>query len=151
MATLRFGLIGHGQHGARYAHHIVHDLTGVQLAAICRRDETAGNVLAAKRKAKFFGDYRALIASGEVDAVCAVVPPDLHPEIAEAAAEAGVALLLEKPMAVDMAGTRRIHAKCRNRFRSSQSAVRRPCPGLAGYRTDSVDRFVSRSRVPDNF
>jgi myo-inositol 2-dehydrogenase/D-chiro-inositol 1-dehydrogenase len=46
--------------------------------------------------------------SGQVEAVCAVVPPDLHAEIAEAAATAGVALLLEKPLAVDVAGARRI-------------------------------------------
>ena len=42
-------------------------------------------------------------------------------------------------------------AKRGDRLRSSQSALRRPCPGIAGHRTDSVRRVVSRPHVPDHF
>jgi len=108
MAALRFGLIGLGIHGTRYAHHISHDLPGVRLAAVCRRDPAQGQDSATQYGATYYPDFRSLIGSSEVDAVCAVVPPDLHPEIAEAAADAGVPLLLEKPLAVDLAGIERI-------------------------------------------
>ena len=110
MGALRIGLIGLGIHGARYARHISEDIRDARLAAVCRRDRAKGEVFAAAHGARYFADFRALIDSGEVDAVCAVVPPDLHPEIAEAAAGAGVALLLEKPLAIDLPGARRIVA-----------------------------------------
>lgn len=110
MEELRFGLIGLGIHGARYAHHLSVDLPGARLAAVCRRNAGAGRKLAGETGAAFFTDFRELIGSGQVDAVCAVVPPDLHPEIAAAAAAADVALLLEKPLAVDAAAARRVLA-----------------------------------------
>ncbi|TDI14350.1 MAG: Gfo/Idh/MocA family oxidoreductase [Acidobacteria bacterium] len=108
MKEIRVGLIGLGIHGARYAHHLETDVPGALLAAVCRQDRVAGEAFADRRDVAFFSDFRLLMDSGQVDAVCAVVPPDLHVEIAEAAAAAGVALLLEKPLAVDVACARRI-------------------------------------------
>lgn len=108
MGVLRVGLIGLGAHGERYAHHLLGDLPEARLSAVCRRDEAAGKAFASEVGAAYDPDFRALMGSGGLDAVCAVVPPDLHPEIAECAAEAGVALLLEKPLAVDLDGARRI-------------------------------------------
>ena len=108
MSDVRFGLIGLGIHGARYANHLGADIPGASLAAVCRRDGSAGRELAARHGARYFADFQSLLGSGEVDAACAVVPPDLHAEIAEAAAAAGIALLLEKPMAVDLASVERI-------------------------------------------
>jgi predicted dehydrogenase len=106
MREIRFGLVGLGIHGARYARHLTSDVPGARLAAVCRRDREAGREFAREVGARYFDDFRDLI--GAVDAVCAVVPPDLHPEIAEAAAAAGVALLLEKPLAVGVDEARRI-------------------------------------------
>ena len=108
MQELRFGLIGLGIHGRRYAHHIAQDLPGSTLVAVSRRDEEAGRAFAEQCGAVFHADFHELISGGSVDAVCAVAPPDLHPEIAAAAAAAGVALLLEKPLAVDLPSARRI-------------------------------------------
>jgi predicted dehydrogenase len=106
----RFGLIGLGIHGSRYAHHLRTDVPSARLSAVCRLDRKRGEAFAREAGVPFFTDFRALLDSGEVDAVCAVLPPDHHPEIADAAADAGVALLLEKPMAVDPEGARRILA-----------------------------------------
>lgn len=108
MKELRFGLIGLGIHGARYAQHLASDVPGARLTAVCRRDAAAAGEVAARHGARPFTDFRNLMAAEELDAVCAVVPPDLHPEIAEHAADAGVALLLEKPVAVDLEGAGRI-------------------------------------------
>lgn len=110
MEPIRFGLIGAGVHGARYLQHLATDIPGARLAAVCRRDEAGGRRLADATGARFFASFRDMLASGEVDAACAAVPPSLHPEIAEAAAGAGVALLLEKPLAVDPAGAARVLA-----------------------------------------
>jgi len=110
MTMLRFGLIGAGVHGSRYLQHLAADIPGVRLGALCRRDAEAGRRLAQEAGAGYFAGFTELIASGTVDAVCAVVPPDLHPEIAEAAGAAGLPLLIEKPLAVDLHGARRILA-----------------------------------------
>lgn len=101
----RIGLIGLGKHGARYAHH-VREEPDLELTAIARRD--AGKLAAAAKDlgARPYADYRELIRGGAVDAVIAVVPSVLHPEIVAAAAEAGIPLLLEKPAAPSLAAGR---------------------------------------------
>jgi predicted dehydrogenase len=105
---LRVGLIGLGIHGARYAHHLQTDVPGARLAAVCRDDRDAGEAFASEHGIPYYRDFRSLLAGGQVDAVCAAVPPDLHGEIAEAALRLGVPLLLEKPLAVDVATARRM-------------------------------------------
>jgi predicted dehydrogenase len=53
-------------------------------------------------------DWRAALARGDVDAVVIATPDDTHEAIAIAAAAAGKAILLQKPMAGSVAGARRI-------------------------------------------
>ena len=96
MKQIRVGLIGLGIHGARYAHHLETDVPGALLAAVCRQDRRAGEAFAAERNVAFFSDFRGLLDSGQVDAVCAAVPPDLHPEIAEAATADAILAAIEK-------------------------------------------------------
>jgi predicted dehydrogenase len=55
-----------------------------------------------------FADYDALVAASE--AVALAVPPSVQPELAVRAARAGRALLLEKPLADDVAGAEAIAA-----------------------------------------
>ena len=42
MATLKFGLIGMGTHGMRYARHLMRDVEGAELYAVCRQDPLRG-------------------------------------------------------------------------------------------------------------
>ena len=42
MAAIRFGLIGMGTHGMRYARHLMHDVEGAELYAVCRQDPLRG-------------------------------------------------------------------------------------------------------------
>ena len=42
MSTVRFGLIGLGIHGMRYARHLMHDIDGAVLHAVCRQDPARG-------------------------------------------------------------------------------------------------------------
>ena len=38
MGTRRFGVVGAGRHGSRYIRHILNDVKGAKLEAICRHD-----------------------------------------------------------------------------------------------------------------
>jgi myo-inositol 2-dehydrogenase/D-chiro-inositol 1-dehydrogenase len=54
--------------------------------------------------------YEALFASKDVDAVYVATPPFFHPEHLEAALAAGKHIYLEKPVAVDVPGAKRVMA-----------------------------------------
>ncbi|MCX5723934.1 MAG: Gfo/Idh/MocA family oxidoreductase [Nitrospirae bacterium] len=97
--SLGIGLIGVGRHGSRYMHHLLHDLPGVSLAALCRKriGEGVGNL--PTREIPMYGDYRDLIADPAVHAVVVVTPPALCLEVCLAAVKAGKPLLIEKPLA----------------------------------------------------
>jgi predicted dehydrogenase len=96
---VRFGLIGLGRHGSRYAKHIMDDVPGARLTAVCRQDEEKGRIFADQHGLSYYADYRELIECPEVDAIAVVVSPDLHPEICRHAVSAGKHILLEKPLA----------------------------------------------------
>jgi predicted dehydrogenase len=99
MRPIAVGLIGAGKHGQRYAHHIAADVPELMLVALSRRDAARGREQAGALGARFHPDWRELVADAAVDAVVAVVPPSLHPAIAEAVANVRKPLLIEKPLA----------------------------------------------------
>ena len=93
------GLIGLGRHGARYAKHLLEGVPGCRLAAVSRRDARAGEQFAKEHGVPFHADWRDLLRRPDVQAVLIVTPPSLNREICLAAAAAGKALLIEKPLA----------------------------------------------------
>jgi len=95
---LRIGLIGVGRHGSRYAHHLLHDIPGVTLAALCRKRIGEGLSLPTM-EIPVYGDYRALIRDSTVEAIVVVTPPSLCPEICFEAIDAKKPILIEKPLA----------------------------------------------------
>jgi predicted dehydrogenase len=96
---LRIGLIGAGRHGSRYVHHLLHDLPGVSLAALCRKRIEEGVPSLPMTEIPVYGDYRDLIADPTVEAVVVVTPPTLCLEICREAVKAKKPLLIEKPLA----------------------------------------------------
>lgn len=96
---LRIGLIGAGRHGSRYIHHLLHDLPGVSLAALCRKRIGESLPSLSTTKIPIYGDYRALIADPLVEAVVVVTPPSLCPEICLEAVKSKKPILIEKPLA----------------------------------------------------
>lgn len=98
MDDLRVGIIGTGIHGSRYANHIRKDVAGLVLTAISRRSEK-GVEQARDWQARYYQDWRELVASPEVDAVVAVTVPALNLDIARHCAAMQKPLLLEKPLA----------------------------------------------------
>ena len=108
-SPLRLGLIGCG-HIARTVHvPILLRLPMAELVAIAepdrqRREEAARQAPGAEARE----DYLELLQMPTVDAVLICLPTALHSEAAEAAFKAGKHVYLEKPVAMDAMGARRV-------------------------------------------
>ena len=104
--TIRCGVVGvgrMGQHHARvYSRMAGCKLVGVVDANTARRGEIAG-----KFETQGFEDVSDLIRAG-VDAVSVAVPTTFHRKVAEPLLKAGVACLIEKPLAQDVENARAI-------------------------------------------
>lgn len=96
---LRAGIIGAGYIATWHAD-AIKQTAGVELGAVCDLSEGAARDLGEPRGAEVFTDVDAMLASGKVDAVHILTPPHLHADLAEKALRAGVAVLVEKPVAV---------------------------------------------------
>jgi predicted dehydrogenase len=77
-----------------------------RLAGVWARRPEASAELAAEHGAPSFAGIEELFDSCEAVAFC--VPPDVQAELATRAAQAGKAVLLEKPLAMDLEGARRL-------------------------------------------
>jgi len=110
---MRVGIIGTGRHGSRYANHVVRDVEGLELAAICRRDRAAGEAQAGEYGCVWHGSWEALVADPAVEAVIAVTVPSLNPAIARACCRWRKPLLVEKPLAVNGASAEALVRRCR--------------------------------------
>ncbi|MDH3328879.1 MAG: Gfo/Idh/MocA family oxidoreductase [Desulfobulbaceae bacterium] len=104
---MRIGVIGTGRHGSRYASHIVNDIDGLELAAICRRSDE-GEEQAKEWDCTLYRDWQDLVSDCNVEAVIAVAPPVLNGAIARKCAAEGKSLLVEKPLAVSIAAAAEI-------------------------------------------
>jgi predicted dehydrogenase len=88
-----------------------------ELVGVWSRTAAHASELAAAHGVRTFGSFEDLLDA--VDAVALAVVPAAQPDLAVAAADAGKALLLEKPLALDVAGAERIaDAVTRNRVGS---------------------------------
>lgn len=110
---LGIGLIGVGRHGLRYARHILHDLPGAVLKAVCRRHPDQGLDLPGAESVRVYGHVRSLIEDPSVDAVIAVTPPIVSPDICRLTVQARKPLLVEKPLAVSAADARAMVSEAR--------------------------------------
>ncbi|HWB11281.1 MAG TPA: Gfo/Idh/MocA family oxidoreductase [Pirellulales bacterium] len=102
-SLLRFGLIGYGAWGSHHAR-AISSVRGARLAAVCARSaERRQQAQADHPQARLYADYRRMLDEEQLDAVSVVLPSDLHHEVGRAVLESGRHLLLEKPMALDLA------------------------------------------------
>ncbi len=108
--TFGIGVIGAGTHGTRYLRHARHDVDGMTVAALCRRDETAGRTLARELACTAYTQAADLIADPHVDGIIVCTPPSSHFALASAVLQAGKPLLLEKPMTGTLAEAEQLAA-----------------------------------------
>lgn len=99
MDTVRIGIIGMGNIGCFHAGYLLDGkVPGAKLTAICdvspKRHEEYG-----AKGCKTFSVGQELISSGAVDAVMVCTPHFQHAELGIAALEAGLHVLVEKPIA----------------------------------------------------
>lgn len=104
---LKVGVIGLGFFGSRHAQ-VYADHPAAELVAVADLDENRRQEVSARTGATPFADLRDLLAVPGLDAVSICMPDRLHEEAAVAAAAAGKAMLLEKPLAHTREAARRI-------------------------------------------
>lgn len=93
---IKSAVIGVGHLGQAHAR-IYSTLEQAELVAVCDINEASGRAIAERHGTRFVRDYRELL--GEVEAVSVATPTVNHHESACAFLEAGVHVLVEKPIA----------------------------------------------------
>ena len=97
---LKVAVIGTGHLGQAHAR-IYASLDSVDLVAVCDTNEAAGQAIANKYNTRFVRDYRELL--DVVEAVSVATPTISHHEITCACLQAGIHVLVEKPIARTLA------------------------------------------------
>lgn len=98
---MRYGLVGTGYWAAEVHAAALAEADGVEFVGVWGRDPAKAAAVAGTRGVRAYDDVDAMFA--DVDAVAFAVPPDVQAELAARAARAGCHLLLEKPVALDVA------------------------------------------------
>ncbi len=94
---MRCGVVGVGRMGRHHAR-VYTELPGASLVGVVDQDEDRRSSVAARHECPAFASVEALLAAG-VDAVSVAVPTAHHLETVAPLLEAGVACLVEKPLA----------------------------------------------------
>jgi predicted dehydrogenase len=98
--AIRVGVVGLGSFGSHHARHYA-ALHGARLVAVADADFSRASAAAEKYGAAAYSDHRGLI--GLVDAASVTVPAAQHHAVARDLIDAGIHVLVEKPLAADRA------------------------------------------------
>lgn len=105
MTQTRVAIVGAGQFGRHHAR-AVHESERTKLAAVVDTDSAKAGELAALYGCPAFSRVEELF--GTTDAAIIAVPTLHHPEVGCALLEAAIDVLVEKPIAADLAGASRL-------------------------------------------
>jgi predicted dehydrogenase len=97
----RVGILGAGYMGGVHARNIA-ALPGAAVVAVCDLADPAQALAAKCKAAKTYTDYAAMLRDAALDAVVIALPPFAHSGQVEAAAVKGLAVFMEKPIALDL-------------------------------------------------
>lgn len=109
MKPLRFGIVGYGWvAGAHIAS--FEAIEGCEVTAICSRREIPDEDFVRDHGKGFrlYNDYEAMLADADLDVISVCTPHPFHVEQVEKACAAGKHVVIEKPMALDWEGCKRI-------------------------------------------
>ena len=96
MVPVKVGVIGIGNMGWHHAR-VLSLLKDAELVGVADPDADRGKLATEQFDCRWFGDYRDMLS--EVEAVCIAVPTLLHHAVGLACLEAGLHVLIEKPIA----------------------------------------------------
>ena len=114
MTVLKWGLIGAGDIAAKRIAPALRDLPNCDFVAVSRsRFELAESFAREFGARKWFADWHDLLKDEEIEAVYIATPVFLHKRQTIAAAEAGIHVLCEKPMALNAKDCDEMMAVCR--------------------------------------
>jgi len=103
---IRFGVLGLGTMGILYAR-LAQQNPDVDLVAICDKDESRLELVAGEfPTASKFSDMAEMIRQSKLDAVGVITPDFAHFDPVIMGAEAGLHLLIEKPLAMEVESAR---------------------------------------------
>jgi predicted dehydrogenase len=108
-STSRFALIGCGQFGSFVAA-AVERMPKARLVAVADRDHAAATALARQLSAEVavFDAAGAALDGNDVEIAIVATPPWTHVDLTVQALDAGCHVLVEKPLAIDLDGCRRV-------------------------------------------
>ncbi|HEX8707438.1 MAG TPA: Gfo/Idh/MocA family oxidoreductase [Pyrinomonadaceae bacterium] len=154
--TLRTAVVGVGHLGRQHARiHAALAAEGeTQFVAVCDTNAETARAIAAERGSDWATDWRSLL--GRCDAVSLAVPTESHAEIACGLLEAGVHVLVEKPIARSLAEADRMIAAAGKsgallqvghleRFNPALVALRPHVRGPLYFEIHRVGEFTARS------
>ncbi len=113
MQGLKVGVIGTGQMGMQHAR-IYQKLPLVELAAICEWDDARRKEAEGALSCKSYKNFQELLNDESIEAVSIVLPDNMHRGAVEAAVKAGKHILLEKPLAKELADGKAMYELLKN-------------------------------------
>jgi len=135
---IRVGVAGVGEFGRNHVR-VWSALEGVELVGIVDTHAERARQIAAEFNAKTFSDLDALIAA-KIDAVCVAVPTKEHANVGCRLLDAGIDVLVEKPMAASLEDADRLIASAKRAGRILQVGhVERFNPAVA-----AAQQIISR-------
>ncbi|MBP0904109.1 Gfo/Idh/MocA family protein [Mariniflexile gromovii] len=112
---IKWGIIGLGSIANKFATDLA-TIDDAELYAVASRDQEKADYFADKHNArKAYGSYEALANDSEIDAVYIATPHALHKENAMMCIEKGIAVLGEKPFAMNAAEVDQMIAKAKEK------------------------------------
>jgi predicted dehydrogenase len=112
MNPIRVAVVGVGHLGQHHAR-LLAELPGVELAGVVDTNAARAQEIAAKYGTHAWAHPRELV--GHVDAVCIAAPTVVHVELALPFLDAGIGVLVEKPLAASVADADRLVAAAEDR------------------------------------
>src|SRR6478735_10838658 len=113
MDKVRVGIIGMGNIGKHHASYLMAGkVNRCELVAVC---STSPQKLQSYKPLKIYDDAEKLIKSGEVDAILIATPHYQHTSLGIAALEAGLHIMVEKPISAHKADAERLIAAHKKR------------------------------------
>ncbi|MBI4284247.1 MAG: Gfo/Idh/MocA family oxidoreductase [Chloroflexi bacterium] len=98
---MRVAVIGVGSMGKNHAR-VYSEMEGAHLVSVADVNQELAASVGSTYGAKAYSDYREMLRKEDLDAVSVVVPTRQHRDVAIAAIERGLGLMIEKPLASDV-------------------------------------------------